>query len=112
MMILLKKVTISTLVFYAASYVSTSNTLDQPVIAVAAALIFSLLSLTIRPVLLLIALPLSLLSFGLFILVIDVWLLQLTDLMLKGFHIAGFGSALIIVFFIMILKQTVNRTAE
>lgn len=109
MKILLEKVIISTIVFYLAAYGSASFTLHRPVAAVAAALLFGLLSLTVRPLLLLIALPLSLLSFGLFILVIDAWLLQLVDLMLGGFHISGFGTALVIVFLIMILNLVVRR---
>lgn len=108
-MIIVKKVTINTLALYLAAYLFPSLTLNSPVTAIVAALLFSLLSITLRPILLLVSLPLSLISFGIFILVIDAWMLQLVDLLMIKLYIPGFGTAFLTVLLIMVLDQAIRK---
>jgi putative membrane protein len=61
----------------------------------AAALILGLVNAFIRPVLWLLTLPLTVLTFGLFALVINALMIMLTAAMVKGFEVDGFGSALL-----------------
>lgn len=58
------------------------------------ALILGILNTVVRPVLQLLSLPLIVLSLGLFVPVINAWLLLLAAAIVKGFHIAGFWPAL------------------
>jgi len=60
-----------------------------------AALIFGFVNSLIRPVLLAISLPLSILSLGLFTLVIDAAIMALTAWLVPGFDVRGFLAALI-----------------
>ena len=60
-----------------------------------AALVLGLVNAFIRPVLWFFTLPLTVLSFGLFALVINAFTLWLTAAMVKDFEIDGFGSALL-----------------
>ena len=59
-----------------------------------AALIFGLVNAVVRPVLVLLSLPLTIVTLGLFLLVINAAMLGLTALLLPGFHVEGFWPAL------------------
>lgn len=60
-----------------------------------AALLLGLCNAVVRPLLILLTLPATILSLGLFLLVINAAMLALVAAMLPGFTIAGFGSALL-----------------
>lgn len=60
---------------------------------VVAALVLGILNAFVRPILLLVSLPLLLLTLGLFLLVINALLLKLTDALVPGFHVNGFWPA-------------------
>lgn len=60
-----------------------------------AALVLGVVNAFIRPLLWLLTLPLTVLTFGLFALVINALMLKLTAAMVDGFTIDNFGSALL-----------------
>ena len=60
---------------------------------VAAVLVLTLLNTLIRPLLYLLALPLIVVSLGLFMVVINALLLQVTAAPVKGFSVTGFGAS-------------------
>lgn len=59
------------------------------------AAVLGLVNALIRPILLLVTLPLNLLTLGLFTFVINALMLLLVDALVAGFHIGGFGTALL-----------------
>ena len=61
--------------------------------ALIAALVLGLVNTLIRPLLVLLTLPVTVLSMGLFILVINAVLFWLVSTMIEGFQVAGFWSA-------------------
>jgi putative membrane protein len=60
-----------------------------------AALVLVIANSLIRPLLLLLTLPLTVLTFGLFILVINALMFLLTSSIVSGFEVKGFGAALL-----------------
>jgi putative membrane protein len=58
-----------------------------------AALVLGLLNAFVRPVMMVLSLPLLIFTLGLFMLVINALLLWSVGQVLKGFHVDGFGSA-------------------
>ena len=60
-----------------------------------AAFILALVNAFIRPVLWILTLPLTILTFGLFALVINALMIWLTAALVKGFEVDGFGTALL-----------------
>lgn len=54
-----------------------------------------IINLCVRPIILLISLPVNLLTFGLFSFIINTWMLLLTDTLLLGFKIPNFTTALL-----------------
>jgi putative membrane protein len=75
---------------------------------VAAVLVLTGINLLIRPLLLVLTFPLIVVSLGLFLIVVNALLLELTAYLVKGFSIAGFwpavGGALVISLVTMILN--------
>lgn len=61
--------------------------------AIAAAAILGILNTFIRPVLLMLTLPVTFLTLGIFAFVINAFLLQMTASLVRGFDVAGFGTA-------------------
>ena len=63
--------------------------------AMVAALVIGLLNTVIRPILVLLTLPVTLISLGLFLFVINALLFWAASGMLDGFQVSGFGAALL-----------------
>lgn len=63
--------------------------------ALFAAIIIGLLNLSLRPLLLLITLPLTIITFGLFVFVINALLFRLAAWLTPGFEVHGFRAALV-----------------
>ena len=63
--------------------------------ALVAALVLGLLNTLVRPVLILLTLPVTLLTLGLFIFVINALTFWLAAWALEGLHVTGFGAALV-----------------
>ncbi len=64
-------------------------------VAMSAALVIGLLNLLLRPVLVLLTLPVTLLSLGLFVFIINAFLFWVAAHMLTDFRVASFGDALV-----------------
>jgi putative membrane protein len=72
-------------------------------------IILALVLVVFRPVIMLIALPLNLLTVGLFSLIINAWMLQITDLFSGGIQVAGFWVALGTAVIILVLDGILKR---
>jgi len=64
-----------------------------PYTLLAAALLLGIVNAIIRPIAVVMTLPLTLLTLGLFLLVVNAAMLGLVALLLSGFHISGFWTA-------------------
>jgi putative membrane protein len=77
-----------------------------------AGLVLGLMHLLFRPLLLLLALPVNLLTLGIFTVVIDTWLVILTDKFSAGITIPGFGAAALTALIIygvnLVLRESLN----
>jgi len=60
-----------------------------------AGIVLGLVNLMIRPVLIILTIPLNLITLGVFTLVINTWMIMLTSGLLPGFYVPGFGVALL-----------------
>jgi len=63
--------------------------------ALLVAVVLGLINALLRPLLVLLTLPVTLLTLGLFIFVINALLFQLAGALIDGFHVGGFWSALL-----------------
>jgi putative membrane protein len=76
----------------AVAYLMPSVSMDSAGAALAAALVLGLVNALVRPVLVLLTLPVTVLTLGLFIFVINGLLFWAVGSFVAGFHVAGFWS--------------------
>lgn len=84
---------INALALLALPYLLHSVQVDNLWTALVAALVLGLVNTLIRPILVLLTLPVTLLTLGLFILVINGLMFWGVAQMVSGFHVGGFWSA-------------------
>ena len=85
---------VNALALVAVSQIIPGFQVDTVLAALVAALLLGLVNATVRPLLLLLTLPITVLSLGLFSFVINALMLLLVAGIVKGFTISGFGAAL------------------
>lgn len=83
-----------TLAAFGTAYILPSVDLDQFTTAIWLAVLLALLNSTLRPLLILLTIPLTVFSFGLFLLVINAGLVMLASDWVEGFSVEGFWSAM------------------
>jgi putative membrane protein len=76
--------------------------------AILAALLLGLINATLRPVVVILTLPLTLLTLGAFALVINGAMLALAARFVEGVHLAGFGSAVLGAVVVSLVGGVVN----
>ncbi|RPJ10925.1 MAG: phage holin family protein [Deltaproteobacteria bacterium] len=99
---------ILTLAILAAAYVLKGIDVTGFVPALAAAAILGILNAFVRPLLLLLTLPLNVLSLGLFTFVINGFLLKIVSLIIEGFTVQGFWAALFGSLFISLVSALLS----
>jgi putative membrane protein len=85
---------IASLGLWAATEMLDGLTIDDPTTLVLAGVLLGLVNAVVRPFALLLSLPALLFTLGLFLLVVIAAMLGLVALMLHGFHIDGFWTAI------------------
>lgn len=63
--------------------------------AIIVAIVLGLLRVTVKPILVILTLPVTILTLGLFLLVINALIIMLADNLIDGFYVSGFWIALI-----------------
>lgn len=86
---------IATIVVLIASYILPGINVDSLLAAFITAIVLGFINAFIKPVLLLLTLPINILSLGLFTLVINAGLVELTALVVPGFTVKNFWWALL-----------------
>lgn len=89
----LLRVAIVALGLWLATYLLPGLHFDGPGYLLAAALLLGLVNAIVRPIAVVLTLPLTLVTLGLFLLVINAAMLGLVALLLAGFSISGFWTA-------------------
>lgn len=103
---------ISALALWLTSEVVSGISIDSALALFAAALVLGILNAVIRPVLVILTLPINLVTLGLFTLVINGTMLKLTAGLVSGFRVAGFwpavGGALLLSVFSFFLNLFIS----
>jgi putative membrane protein len=91
----LLRVVVNALAIMLAASILPGISVDGMVPALAAAVLLGLVNAFVRPVLLILTLPITLVTLGLFLFVLNGLCFWLVASVVKGFHVAGFGSAML-----------------
>jgi putative membrane protein len=94
-----------------AGYFSESFVLEGFAAAISASFLLSIINIIVRPILIILTLPVTVLTLGFFLFVINAITLEITDyLMGDSFEIAGFGMALLAAVIMSIVTLVLNKT--
>lgn len=90
------------------SYTIRGIEIDGMIPALVAAVVLGIMNAILRPILLILTLPINILTLGLFTLVINGMMLSLTAKVVKGFFVTGFWSALFGALFLSIVSSVIT----
>ena len=99
---------VTTLAVVVVPYVVSGVTIKGTGTALLAGAILGILNALVRPLLIILTLPLSIVTLGLFVLVINALMFQLAGAIVPGLHVASFWSA----FFAAIIVSIVSWLAN
>jgi putative membrane protein len=106
----------NSLAIWAVAYLFAGVDVAAPVDAFIAGGVLSLINALVKPVLVLLTLPLTLLTLGLFYFVINAICLALTAWLLPGFMVSGvittIFAALVVSFISMVVSRALRRAGE
>ncbi len=105
---LIIRILINTIALYVTAYLITDVFMQDVWTALLAGLILTLFNTLIRPLLILITLPINILTLGLFTLVINAGMLWLTEVLVPGLIIPGFWLVFLAAIFISLLNLPLN----
>ena len=111
-MSLLLKFILTALLAYGLAQILPNVQLNGVGSAVALVLVLAVLNATVKPVLKLLGFPITVLTLGLFLLVINVIIVKLADYLLTGFSVTGFLSALIFSIAISLATSIVDMLVD
>ena len=86
---------LSALAVIIVSYLMPGVYVEGFLVAVILALVLSLLNMTIKPILIVLTIPLTVVTLGIFLLVINALMILLADWIIPGFGVDGFWWALL-----------------
>ena len=81
---------------------------DDPLALVVTALLLGIFNTILRPILIFLTLPINIVTFGLFIFIINGLILYLISLLVPGFTLTGFGPAVLTAFLVSLTSWAIN----
>lgn len=102
---MLKILIINSIVVFIGAYILDGVKIKNFWTAIGVAILLGLINMFVKPLILFLALPLTILTLGLFILVINAWILMLIDKMVDGLTIKNFWWAVLYSIIISVLNS-------
>ncbi|MDQ3109024.1 MAG: phage holin family protein [Bacteroidota bacterium] len=104
------RILISTLAVLATSWLLPERMvhIDNITTAIIVALVLAFLNSVVKPIFILLTIPVTLISMGLFLLVINAVIILLADYFIEGFFVNGFWAALIFSIVLTIIQSIFN----
>lgn len=100
------------LVLYGTAAIFSGIAVDSYIDAVIVALVLALVNFFIRPILVLLTLPITILTLGLFLLVINGAMVLFTDWLLDDFWVDGLFWAIVLSLILSIFNLAIGREPE
>lgn len=105
----LLKLAVNGLSVFAAAAVLPGVHVDDYFDAIIVAVILSVLNAILRPILVVLTIPITIVTFGLFLLVINAGIIMLADWLLSDFYVNGFWWALLFSFILAIINSFLDK---
>jgi len=108
----LVKVLLSAVAVLISAYIIPGINVDSYFTAVVVSLVLSIINLVFRPLFILLTLPITIVTFGLFLIAINAFMIMLASSFVDGFNVSGFLSALIFSFILSFLQTIFGKTED
>jgi putative membrane protein len=95
-----------------AAYILPGVHLEGGLTAIVVAAVLSLLNAFIKPLLIILTIPITVFTLGLFLLVINALMILLVDSLVDGFAVDGFWTALLFSIVLTIVVSLLNRLVK
>lgn len=102
---MLKIVLINSLVIFAGAWLLKGVHVKGFLTAVGVAIVLAVINTFLKPIILFLTLPLTIVTLGLFVFVVNAWMLMLADKLIDGFSLNSFWWALIFSVFISLANS-------
>ena len=99
------RIIISAIVAFALSYILSGVHIQSFVTALILAIVLGLLNLFVKPILIILTLPITIFTFGLFLFVINALIILLAAKFVNGFRVDGFWWALLFSLLLSVLTS-------
>lgn len=106
---MIKILLINSLVIFAGAWILEGVQVRSYFTALGVAIVLALINMLIKPLILFLTLPLTIITLGLFVLVVNAWMLMLADKLIEGFTMKSFWWALIFSIFISLANSLMFR---
>lgn len=101
---LLIKLLISAVVIILTAWITPGVQIRSFWSAVVVALVLALLNIFLRPIMVVLTIPITIMTLGLFLFIINAFIIYVAGKMVSGFKVSGFGSALLFSLFLSIIS--------
>lgn len=102
---LILRILLSALAVVILSYVLPGVGVDSFSTAIIVAVVLSILNFIVKPILVILTLPVTILTLGLFLLIVNAIIILLADRLIGGFHVNGLGWALLFSLLLSLLQS-------
>lgn len=109
---LLMRIIITSVVAFGLSYILGGVSIDSFWTAIILAVLLAVLNAIVKPLLILFTLPVTLLTLGLFLFVIDALVILLADNILDGFQVRNFWWALLFGLLLSVITSALHTTRK
>lgn len=100
---------IMSLSLWVASHIFNGLKFDNTGALIVSALLLGFANAVLRPILVFLTLPLTIVTLGFFLLVINALMVMLVSSMVKGFKVSGFWTAFFVAIFIALLSLFIEK---
>jgi len=108
----LVRLIVTALAVVIAAYILPGVKVDGGLTAIVVALVLSLLNAFIKPLLIILTIPITVVTLGLFLLVINALIIIATDKLVDGFEVNGFWYALLFSIVLTVVVSLLNRLVK
>jgi putative membrane protein len=105
----LVRILVTAVVAFGLSYILRGIHIDTFMTAIWLAVVLAILNALLKPILIILTFPITILTLGLFLFVINAGIVLLAGRFVDGFHVDGFGWALLFSLLLSILTSILHK---
>lgn len=109
---LLTRLVVSSLAVFVADWLLPGVTIDSFTTAIGVAIVLGILNATLKPLLIIITIPLTFLTLGLFLLIINAIIIGVADQWVDGLHVKSTWTAILFSFLISTISSWMYKWGE